>query len=204
MCEIVGSPMNRAHSGVVPSSKIEQHELAMFGRNKKTKKIEDLEDIVLTHSTSISNLEIKVADIGRDMGNLRLKHKDLTDRVDEDWVAMTARVNRVIDEQKVQEDVILTIKPRIRAEIKSAEQKARVMIEKLQAEQAKIRDQLKVALQADLHQGQSIRELREEVRALRGGRAGKHEMPEHRIVPYRRDHEMVLYKPPPADGDDWE
>lgn len=171
----------------------------MFGGDN-TKRIEYLEKSVNSLSERFLHTDQTVKDIGKDLGYLRLDHQDFSALVKANEAKLQRWKVEVDREQRAQAIVLGKVKPMIQA----AEQKVKSKLEELQAEQAKIRNQLKVALQADLHQGQSIRELREEVRALRGGRAGKHEMPEHRIVPYRRDHEMVLYKPPPADGDDWE
>ena len=122
---------------------------------------------------------------------LKLNQKYSSDQADRTW-EKTAKWKREIQaEQQAQETVILKIKPTIKA----AEHKAKVMIEALQANQESMREQLQVALKADLHQSQRIKELRDELRALRGGQA------EHRLVPYNDSRKVVLYKPPP-DSDD--
>lgn len=179
------------HKGTVPTSVTEHNKLSAWGSWGKAQKIDDLENIALTHSQDINQLKIQMHEIGRGLGNLTLEHRHLVDQADND-LERTAKWKREIQaEQHAQATVIDKI-PRT---IKAAEEKAKNMIEALQANQKRMNEQLKVALKADLHQGERIRELRDELRALRGGQA------EHRLVPYKNRQEVVLYKPP-TDSDD--
>lgn len=187
-------------SGIMPSSTLDQPGLAMF--SGKTKRIEELETISGNHTSEISRLNVSVAEIERNLVNVRLECEHLSKQADKDWDRLTVwkegisrEVSSIFKEQKAQETVLLGINP----SIKKAEQRARVMIEALQEEQKRMRDQLQTALMANLHQGASITELRKEVRALREGHREPRKMPENRVVPYNGNREVVLYKPPPED-----
>ena len=172
------------HKGSVPGSVMDHNELSMWGSGGKAQKIEDLENTARTHSQDINQLKMR-------MDRLELDQRHWSDRADEDLERTAKWKKEIQKEQEAQETVILRIKPTIKA----AEQRAKVMIETLQEKQERMNEQLKVALKSDLHQGERIKELRDELRALRGGQA------EHRLVPYNDSRKVVLYNPPPGSDE---
>lgn len=148
------------------------------GWGDNSKRMEYLEHSVNALSSQLGELAMQLGKLGEDQGNFSLKVHELAMK--------TKDCDRKLTEMDREQRAHAMVIERVDPQIKRAEQKARVMIERVQA----VQEQVLVAIN---HHSDRIIELRRELRRLS---AGKTDQPvETRIVPYKQQ-DVVLYNPP--------
>lgn len=102
------------------------------------------------------------------------------------------RVDEIDQEQRAQARVVSAFD----SKLSQAELKVNGTVQKLQVDQALMKNILSVLAEASSHHGERLRELREAMRSRKSRESGQ----EHRLVQHG-SHHVVLYKPPPNDDE---